>query len=410
MIHTGDTRTIICSGIALSVAILHAVAASDLSGLRLEGTYTYDFEFDRSVQEGAGVATHIQGAFSVSIQGTSWIANYRSTSAPTNGGERDAELKTSCDGKNTYVVHLLNPLMLKDRAAKDTSNPTRNRRVTTVEASVYPGVCPPPMEIHGYNLWIAFISRTVWDKPTGKAKPPGTTTDLSMFYNPDFFCEYAWSNSAPGTELPELLLRSGRRWLARDPRQNGKLRYVSFPAPFENGFTLAEARWLQATNVAGMIVPTKLTFSCFIPRSNATSLGDVTTFYTCQCLVTNISTAEVEAIPAGLQEDRLVMVRDHRFAQQGHPTITYGITNKWSSTISADLAFRLKAMPKESLEHESMQRDGFKPPAASVFNIRVLTRITIGTLVLLPLAILAVRGLDKKHKHINERLRDESEE
>jgi hypothetical protein len=34
--------TIICSGIALSVAILHAVAASDLSGLRLEGRRVFE--------------------------------------------------------------------------------------------------------------------------------------------------------------------------------------------------------------------------------------------------------------------------------------------------------------------------------------------------------------------------------
>jgi len=79
------TRTIIGCAMALSTAILRAVAATDLSGLRLEGPYTYDYQFDRSALESAGIATHIQGAFSVSIQETSWIASYKSTSVAVDG-------------------------------------------------------------------------------------------------------------------------------------------------------------------------------------------------------------------------------------------------------------------------------------------------------------------------------------
>ena len=126
-----------------------------------------------------------------------------STSASTNGTERDAELQTSCDGKNTYVVHILNPLVLNRRAAKADSKGTRKSRLTTVEANIYPGVCPAPMETHAYNLWIAFLSRTVWNKTSGKAKPPGTM-DLSLFYNPDVFCEYVWCNRVAGTDLPAV--------------------------------------------------------------------------------------------------------------------------------------------------------------------------------------------------------------
>jgi hypothetical protein len=263
------------------------------------------------------------------------------------------------------------------------------------------------MERHAYNLWIAFLSRNVWDKNGGKAKPPNTM-DLAMFYNPDFFCEYLWTNLVPESGLPVLRLRSGRQWLARDRHNKGKLHYFSLPPPYENGYTLAEARWLAETNVAGTIMPTKFEFSYFVPKNRAAVVDDLKTWYTFRCFVTNTYTAQLESIPAGFQGNQMVLVWDHRFASAGHPTITYGITNAWSGTVDANTIARLNNLPRESLEHESLRRDGFAPPAERAYT-RPLIRITMAALITLPLIVYMVRGIHKRQKKLisNERLNNE---
>src|SRR5665647_146057 len=108
-----------------------------------------------------------QGDFLVSIKGSLWTIGFRSDSATTNTFERHSEIIASCDRTNIYVVHSISDVYLKAAGAPND--------VISVEAEVYPGNYPPPtFEWETHNLWIAFISSSVFVEPTGRAKAPNT--------------------------------------------------------------------------------------------------------------------------------------------------------------------------------------------------------------------------------------------
>jgi hypothetical protein len=365
-----------------------ALLAEDTNAVALSGTYSYENNIFDGKFSAPGMETYSRGNFEIEILGSSWVIDYRSVSAITNLGESYIEVISSCDGTNVYVVHHWNP--------KDVTNP----KAVTTDATIYPGALLPSLEADVYRLWVAFLSSTEWTNASGGAKP--RASDLSLFYNTNFECSYLWTTNNMDGSVRKLILKSGSRTFGRDIHDNGKLKFFTLPAPYQNGYTMAEGVWRQATNINGVLVPLEFKLSDLTPKQNATSSTDLTVIDHFTCQVTNVYTAVLPPIPVGLQGSaQMVLVDDHRFWQQEHPTLTYAITtNKWQPEVAPNLQARLMDMPKISLENQSLKRFGYKTPDEFILGIskEIIVRILIGTLILLPLVIVVLQGVKRRAK------------
>jgi hypothetical protein len=209
-------------------------------------------------------------------------------------------------------------------------------------------------------LWLAFASGSVLSNASGTAKPV-MGSDLSMFYNTNFVCNYVWTTNGEDRCPRELILKSSGRRFQRDRLNNGKLGFLILPPPYQDGFTMAVGHWLQTTNVAGVFVPVEYEFSTFFPKSRATNVADLSPGYSFQCTVTNAYSDQIPSIPIP-REGEATLVSDHRFAGKGYATATYAITNKWPAANDPKMAGILLTTPKASLEEEALRQHGFKPP------------------------------------------------
>jgi hypothetical protein len=289
------------------------------------------------------------GIFQVSIRGNSWIISCQDFSAPTNSRALYSAIDACCDGTNIYLVNTVNPTGKAYSAAPN---------FISHMAQIYTGVYPPPIEQLIHNLWLAFASGSVLSNATGTAKPI-LGTDLSMFYNTNFVCNYVWTTNGEDKCPRELILKSNGQWFQRDRNNNGKLGFL-VRAPYQNGFTMAVGRWLQTTNMAGVYAPIKYDFSTFQMKSKAISAEDLTPWYSFQCTVTNAYSDEIPSIPIP-REGEETLVSDHRFAGKGYATATYTITNKWPAANDPKMAGILLTTPKASMEDEALMQHGFKP-------------------------------------------------
>lgn len=368
--------------VAIAAALLAAGGSLSAAGpephaVRLEGLYTY-----RNVNPVlvGNIQLSNTGFFQVTVQGTRWIISFESLSAKVDPNALYGRVDASCDGTNVYVVHTMSPALIR-------------QGVDPVEAKFYPGVLAPPLEREPYNLWLAFISSLVWTNSTGAGKPPNTP-DLSLFYNTNFFCFYSWEAPQGEPCVRKLVLRSPGRILTRDLRRNGRLRYVSLPPPYANGYLMGLGCWRAMTNFWGLVAPTRYEFSYFRRKQDAASEADLTEGYRCECVVTNAYEVSGQLrIPAGLPEAGWVFVTDHRFAHQGRATVRYSLTNQWSPAVAERVNRFAMAAPKQSLEEQALQQHGFKPPApAGSAPLRVV-RVLLGAAFLLPPLAIGARWL-----------------
>lgn len=345
--------------------------------LVVQGVYTYTL-VDPVIA--GNLEYSAEGTFQVSLQWPGWIIDCVSGSAHTNANALYRRVEASCDGTNVYVVHYMNPLAVP--------------KGVPIEAKIYPGSHPPPVERDPYNMWLAFASCLAWTNSVGAAKPPDTP-DLSLFYNPDYLCRYSWRANADDGCVKELILRSEKEIITRDLRRNGRLRRVVLGPPYTNGYTMGVAHWLRATNLGGLLLPSDYSFSYFTPKEKATSDTDLLRYYSWQCSITHAYVSPLGLrLPAGLQEERFTFVTDHRFAAQGAATVTYGLTNRWSD-VSAERISRLAmSAPRQSLEDQALEQHGFETSGKWRGKWMLgLVRTALAVLIVLPLVVIGVRSV-----------------
>jgi hypothetical protein len=369
--------------VVLAIASVPKLFASDEVGCIVEGSFIGDHIHETL----APVAKYVNGTFRIAIQGSNWVIGCDYTSATSNSKSLYLRVDASCDGQNIYVVHALNPSVVAQNVEKN-------------EAAVYPGIYPPPQERETYYLWLAFVSSTIFADTHGMAKPPNTP-DLSMFYNTNIWCRYEWATNSGCAR--ELVLKTEGNILVRDKSHNGALISYSLKPPYQDGYMLANARWINMTNVLGIFVPMQYEYSSFAPKPAAASSTDLQKIYSYNCKVTNVFTAPIPAVPAALQGDREVFVFDHRFFSNDVATLTYSWTNSWHELTKAKLEKRLEGVPKETLEEQSLKQHGFIPKTNSLLNEnkRMIVRIVLVITLIMPFAVLKLKTAIQKTNKTN---------
>lgn len=360
-----------CRGLGASVP------ATAENGVALDGHYTYR---NLHLSYLPNVESSVQGDFHIELQGQDWAINFKNISAATNRSALDAAIDASCDGHDVYVVHRRNPLAVPSGVVMD-------------EASVYPGVLPPPWERDAYNLWMACVSQSVWTNATGRAMAPNVP-DLGLFYNADSACRYSWVADLQESQLRKLVLTENSRFLTRDIHHNGRLMFASLPGPYASGYTIAEGRWLDATNISGRHFPLRYEFSYFVPKAAPTSSTDADTYYVFRCDVTNFRSSEIQPLPAGFQNPGFVMVTDHRFFTQGVASLTYDVTGQWSAALERRVKGLASVAPKQSLEEQSLEQHGFTEKDRHAFAKFAFT-VLLAVIVIAPLVWLLRGALSK---------------
>jgi hypothetical protein len=342
---------------------------------------------------------HGLGTFQITIQKPFWIVKYQDASALANGQVLYSGAEASFDGTNIYVNHDVNPLILTQNAAhksnadfqgaNDTSDLCRRM------AQIYNGSYPPTIEPFIHNFWLAFLAESALTNSSGTAKPV-LATDLSMFYDTNYVCDYRWEIKDGSNGSRNLIFRSNGRWFQRDRLKNGRLGFVTLGKPYDKGFTLIDGAWHEATNLAGISLPLNYELKAYLPKPNAHDSNDLTSWYRFGCIVTNVSLASA-AIEFPVPSETS-FVTDHRFISDGYPNVTYYVTNAWLNLPSDYLTEALARAPKMSLESASLLQLGFNP-SLTVVGISKQTIVRILFLILLgiPLSFLLWRGIHKKH-------------
>jgi hypothetical protein len=363
------------------------------SAVVLEGTYSLDAPMPVFVAE-----TSSRGIFHVVLQGRSWIINYSDFSAATNSHALYSAVEGSCDGMNTYFVRTTSPALASSIASRDANN--SNGGFLSSVGHIYSGVYPPTSETFSHILWLAFASSGVLSSATGMAKPV-ISTDLSMFYNSNFACNYSWITNAGHPR--ELVFKSEGRWFQRK-RGTGELGFIYYDPPYQKGFRCAEGDWLQVTNIGGIFVPTKYEFSAFMPALGGTNAAQLRSLYTFKCSVTNVHRAGLQYFPPDRHEAALVS--DHRFAERGYATVSYLVTKSWPTVDNPDLAEVLSRTPKISMEAAALRQLGYHPVSGAAVLGKKLMRLGILLLLILPLGSLAAKGFFKQLNKRNNQVKE----
>ena len=342
----------------------------------LNGNYKYDAYIGRQMP----ISTNCLD-FTVILDGCSWIINYTNTSTVTRDKD-DLGTIASCDGNNIYIVDYPSGV-----------------------AQVISGSYPYCSDVHLQYIWLAFASRCVLSGSDGIAKPP-FWDDIGIFTRKEYACRYQWVRNRNGTPNELMLLNDGTFW-ARDPT-TGDVVHERLWSPYTDGYTSATGRWVNATNVDGIPLPTDFEFTAFSPKSKATasSAEDLQKMFTFHCLITNIAVSSAPQIPSKLPTNAVVF--DRRFAELGYAYITYVVTNgTWPSKENARIRQYLMGAHKFSTEDEALAELGIRqigdklPPGRRVFRQEAAKWIILFTFVL-PAIYLCVRLL--RTRNINNKI------
>jgi hypothetical protein len=339
--------------LALALILIALVTVRESKGsVLIEGTFSEN-----------GISPHIPsfdgeresyGVFQVYLQKTSWIIKYLNLSALTNSQLISSGEVASCDGTNIYVIGQVNPA----RLALNQGNSSNTDGFFKLSSTIYGGTYPPTSEPFLHNLWLAMLSGTVFTSPMGSCKPI-LGTDLSMFYNTNFTCNYVWVTN-PGADYQRKIIfhsNTNGTWLQRDRNNYGKLGFYRLGPPFEHGLDVGVADWAEQTNIAGFCFPLQYSLSTFMPSYASKAKNGQEPWYVFKCAVTNATITGAQAVP--LQPDDETIVFDHRFLSIGYPNVDYVITNRcWPTSDGKRLAQNFRNARKETLEAASLRELG----------------------------------------------------
>jgi len=202
----------------------------------------------------------------------------------------------------------------------------RKDQLPAALGEIFAGNYPPPQKFTLLNIWRALASSSVLADSRGKAKPP-SFVDLAKFYDTNFNCDYYWTTNEMRPNKRQLILKTDGHYL-ENVFVNGQMRPAKLFAPYDKGYTNAIGVWKQATNIAGMLVPTDYSFTSFSPKSGGRTAADLQTASTYRCLVTNIATAPIPLIPVPLPAGN-VLVTDRRFDKSENGGTRYSTRKGW---------------------------------------------------------------------------------
>lgn len=257
-------------------------------GIVLSGCYEYNSHLDSQTPKTT------QYKFLVALDGCSWIIDYCKMS-PTKMDADNLRVIASCDGTNTYIVHL----------------PSGN-------SEVHAGTYPYCSEVHPEYIWMAFESRCVFDRSEGIAKLP-LPVDIGIFSRSDYFCHYRWIMASDGTP-DKLVFLHGSSFFSRD-HETGEVRKTQLTGPFAGGYMLAVGQWVNKTNINGTLIPTDFLFTGFGPKYNAANSNDLSRKFSFRCVITNIAFTDIPRIPQNLPIN--AHVTDRRFTQMGYSYVMW---------------------------------------------------------------------------------------
>jgi hypothetical protein len=339
------------------------------------------------VPAGNGTFYRERCRFVVSTAGCSWIISYEDVPNPNGQGLLTPPATGSCDGTNIYFVELQTEARAK--AAWGERYESVKPGLPAALATIYPGNYPPPEQHMLQKLWFAFASSCVLRPPAGRAKPM-SSVDLAVFYdNTNFSIGYYLTADTEHPGDRTITLTNDGCIVERD-RASGKVLRLRGAPPYDKGFTEAVGTWSHTTNVSGMSVPTEFQYTSFVPKySPGQSTPDVREWMTYRCVVTNVQSATIEAVPAPLPAGR-VLVTDRRLMRQGWSQLSYLATNDWVAGNDPRVTFRAKNSRKSALEAEVLGAMGIKPGGSDQL------RHLIWVLLALPLGILGLKGLLNK--------------
>jgi hypothetical protein len=331
------------------------------------------------------------GTFQIAIDANCWRIAYDDLSAPTNSRVMYSSAEAGCDGTNIYVVHKVNS------ALRDPMGNAPGSNFYWRAAELYAGVNPPSSEPFIYNLWLAFLSSAELTNETGHTKP-WMETDLSMFYNSNYFCIYKWIPKDGSASVRRLELKSNGEWFQRDRFKNGKLGFIRLFPPFQDGFTMGTATWGLETNLPSGSFPLKYDFSAYSLKSQATNSQDANLAYTFSCDVQSVTTEPpIPHLSLDAIEEE-TYVKDHRFADKGYGTLTYAVTNHWLSPTNSHFGEICSRERKISLEDEALIKLGYTvTPSFLGIPPRSIIKGAILLMFILPLAFLIAKGF-RNHK------------
>jgi len=339
--------------VALMSGSTAPAADADQKAVVLRGTYEF-----KSKPEVDPPLFAAQINFEVKMSGCSWVIGYTDTAVETNADLVDVSAQASCDGTNIYFLQYKSERGIKKMEGANFD--FVKKKIPTAMGDIYVGVIPPPREIYLQNLWLAFASGCVLDSSHGKTKPP-IFADLAVFYNPDFTCNYSWSDDGPNRQL--MLITD--HFVYNRSLASGQVFRTPMPPEYEHGFTNGLGYWQQTTNVGGFVVPQQVEFSEYFFAGGTATHVDVRKNYTFTCTVTNIQTMAAGRIPA-LPPVGRVLVADRRFVQKGYAQLVYTITNGfWVPADSPVVARRMKYTAKLSMEDEALISMGHPTHAVS---------------------------------------------
>lgn len=269
--------------------------------------------------------------FDVTLDRCKWLIQFTNVN-PTANDADDLSTRAAYDGTNIYIIQF----------------PSGN-------ADVSVGNYPYAREVHLQDLWLAFASQCVLSNADGFAKPP-LPIDIGIFTKSDYNCRYAWVKSSDG--VPEKLLFTADSYFGRN-HLTGEVVHQKFPAPYGDGYTLAEGDWVSATNVLSTLIPTHFEFTIFGPKLNGSNAADLSKLVSFYCLVTNIIVTASPVMPPKLPSP--AFIKDRRFADLGHAYISYVITNGiWPSENDHRIRELLAYAPKFSAEDEALAELGIR--------------------------------------------------
>jgi hypothetical protein len=369
-------------GMACGLAAAGSAGLDAGNAFAVEGVYRYQ---SLRPAPSPDVETVSQGGFTVYLAPPRWAITYESDLLEPNSNVMHERVEGSFDGTNVFVLKRLNPA----RFARE--HPSESMLLNM--ASIYAAEIPPVWEREIYRLWLAFVAPWVWKGAEGVTRAP--TPDLSLFHHPDSVGYYSWIPGESSEFARRFVLRSPGRILTRNVRDKGQLHYVTLDPPFDQGYVMAKGTWSTETNVGGLQIPLRYSFTNFAPRAEALSETDLLDISADECVVTNIYVTRTPPLPLGLQGGARVGVTDHRFGEQGHPEITYALSNRWSyDEVGAHIQSLLPHLPTETLEEHALAQHGFRTRAQADHQPGFLVTLALGgVLLLLSLGWLLARGL-----------------
>ncbi len=357
------------AGLAASALLFGGSAASGGQGISEEGLYTYWLFAGAS--NASWSSTH---TFRVRVRGCDWLIEHFDVASLTNKALDTVRVSAASDGTNVYAIDFQSKSAAE--IAWGASYSSVSNQLPRGHISIVPGLYPPPNEPVLQHIWLAMASGCAFGPPTGKAKAL-VPVDLGIFYNPAFACSYKWITNRDHPNLRSLIFTSAGYTLARTSR--GGVARVHFSPPFDTLYTNTVVNWRATTNFGGVLLPTEVDTTTFLPAGNKLLVG-----YRYRCTVTNISRCVMPKIPPALTGG-MYFVTDRRFMAGGHPSLRYAATNRWLPENDPFVLMLLAHSPKSTLDAE-VRRALLAPQTGRMTPIRLLMLVILllpfGTAVL----------------------------